>query len=89
MVYTQIIQRFRVKVLNSSISVFSLQTRQFQWEKSITFRPLGYERVFLPLYKVADAPFHIQSDDLLDEFLFRFKLYVCEYFSPTWSYVSR
>ena len=29
------------------------------------FRPLGYERVYLPLYKVADTPFHIQGDDLL------------------------
>ena len=24
---------------------------------------LGYERVYLPLYKVADTPFHIQDDD--------------------------
>ena len=27
-------------------------------------RPIGYERVHLPLYKVADAPFHIQEDDV-------------------------
>ena len=27
-----------------------------------TYRPLGYERVYLPLHKVADAPFHIQDD---------------------------
>ena len=26
---------------------------------------LGYERVYLPLYKVADAPFHIQGDDFI------------------------
>ena len=26
--------------------------------------PLGYERVHLPLYKVADTPFHIQGDEL-------------------------
>ena len=26
-------------------------------------RPLGYERVYLPLYKVADTPFHIQGDE--------------------------
>ena len=32
--------------------------------KSAIFRPLGYERVYLPLYKVADTPFHIQVDDL-------------------------
>ena len=25
-------------------------------------RPLGYERVYLPLCKVADTPFHIQGD---------------------------
>ena len=28
------------------------------------FRPLGYERVYLPLYEVADTPFHIQGNDL-------------------------
>ena len=28
-------------------------------------RPLGYERVYLPLCKMADTPFHIQGDDLL------------------------
>ena len=28
-------------------------------------RRLGYERVSLPLHKVADTPFHIQGDDLL------------------------
>ena len=27
------------------------------------FRPFGYERVYLPLYKVADTPFHIQGSD--------------------------
>ena len=25
-------------------------------------RPLGYERVYLPLCQVADTPFHIQGD---------------------------
>ena len=29
------------------------------------YRPLGYERVYLPLYKVADTPFHIQRDDIM------------------------
>ena len=28
---------------------------------------LGYERVYLPLCIVADAPFHIQGDELLDQ----------------------
>ena len=27
-----------------------------------TMRHLGYERVYLPLHEVADAPFHIQGD---------------------------
>ena len=31
----------------------------------LIFRPPGYERVYLPLCKVADTPFHIQGDDLL------------------------
>ena len=29
-----------------------------------TNRPLGYERVSLPIYKVADTPFHIQGDEI-------------------------
>ena len=28
------------------------------------YRPLRYERVYLPLCKVADTPFHIQGDDI-------------------------
>ena len=28
-------------------------------------RPLGYERVYLPLCKVADTLFHIQGDEVL------------------------
>ena len=27
-------------------------------------RLLGYERVYLPLYQVADTPHHIQGDDM-------------------------
>ena len=27
----------------------------------VKYRPLGYERVYLPLCKVADTPFHIQG----------------------------
>ena len=34
-----------------------------------TFRPLGYERVYLPLWKVADTPFHIQGDVLKTVYL--------------------
>ena len=32
-------------------------------QQLLTFRPTGYERVYLPLYKVADTPFHIQGDE--------------------------
>ena len=28
-------------------------------------RLFGYEKVYLPLHKVADTPFHIQGDDVL------------------------
>ena len=31
----------------------------------IQTRAFGYERVHLPFYKVADAPFHTQGDDFL------------------------
>ena len=31
---------------------------------SLTNRPLGYERVYLPLHKVADTPFDIQWDEM-------------------------
>ena len=30
-----------------------------------TSRPLGNERVYLSLYKVADTPFHIQLEDFI------------------------
>ena len=30
-----------------------------------TSRPLGYERVYLPLTKVADTSFHIQGDEVM------------------------
>ena len=30
----------------------------------MTNRPLGYERVYLPLYEVADTPIHIQGDEI-------------------------
>ena len=32
------------------------------------YRPLEYERVYLPLCKVADTPFHNQGDDILLHF---------------------
>ena len=30
-----------------------------------TSRPLGYERVYLPLYKVVYTPFHIQGNEVI------------------------
>ena len=30
----------------------------------VIHRSLGYERVYLPLCKVADTPYHIQGDDM-------------------------
>ena len=33
-----------------------------------TISPLGYERMYLPLYKVADTPLHIQRDDITSLF---------------------
>ena len=30
-----------------------------------TRRPLGYERVYLPLCKVADTPFHTQGAEMM------------------------
>ena len=32
------------------------------------YRPLEYERVYLPLFKMADTPFHIQGGDILTFF---------------------
>ena len=35
----------------------------YDWKTII--RPHGYERVYLPLYNVADTPFHIQGDVIM------------------------
>ena len=41
-------------------------------------RLLGYERVYLPLYKVADTPFHIQGDERRSSMrLCPFIYYIC------------
>ena len=34
-------------------------------DTSHVYCPLGYERVYLPLCEVADAPFHIQEDEFI------------------------
>ena len=41
--------------------------KKYSWSLRVTiYRPLGYERVYLLLGKVADTPFHIQGypDDI-------------------------
>ena len=52
---------------------FEVVSREPQMSKNVlhvytiwikTYRPLRYERVYLPLNKVADTPFHIQGDDM-------------------------
>ena len=35
--------------------------------RSLLYHSLGYERVYLPHRKVADTPFHIQGDDILEK----------------------
>ena len=49
-----------------SVTVYNYVHQSYtQWYvKCLTFRPLGYERVYLPLCNVADTPFHIQGDEL-------------------------
>ena len=46
-----------------------LHTRKFQREMKIklatsAYRPLGIERVYLPLYKVVDTPFRNLGDNM-------------------------
>ena len=31
---------------------------------AVVIRPFGYKRVYLPLHKVADTPFHIKGEEL-------------------------
>ena len=48
-----------IKILFTNISL--------KWDQFLlayVYRPLRYERVYLPLYKVADTPFHILGDDI-------------------------
>ena len=44
--------------------LFLLYFSSFEAGGGNTCRPVGYERVYLPLCKVADTPFHIQGDDV-------------------------
>ena len=55
-------QYSRLVLDDSIIKVLrGVHTFHYIWR---TLRPLDYERVYLPLYKVADTPFHIQGEDL-------------------------
>ena len=38
-----------------------------RWNVAITFRPLGYDSVYLPLRGVADTPLYIQGDVLFSK----------------------
>ena len=38
--------------------------RGLEWQSNELIRPLGYERVYMPLYKGADTPFHFQGDSI-------------------------
>ena len=43
-------------------TIYTISVKFYLFETSLKpYRPLGYERVYLPLYKVADTPFHIQG----------------------------
>ena len=44
------------------------------WIFNFIYRPPGYERVYLTLCKVADTPFHIQGDDILQNWEFPFNV---------------
>ena len=47
----------------NAIDIRNLMTL-FSFFKCDLYRPLGYERVYLSLCKLADTPFHIQGDKL-------------------------
>ena len=55
---------YRVINVTSRIVIIILSSPWIWKGASATlhYRPLGYERVYLPLCKVADAPFHTQGD---------------------------
>ena len=60
--------------MNVSSRVFWLNTVLEEKDEIISNRPFGYERVYLPLWKVADTPFHIQGDEMYQS---NIHLYVC------------
>ena len=65
----KVISKWTCNVTMESLEIdwSSLRLSTFSVGRSIfmIFRPLGYGRVYLPLCKVADTPFHIQGHDLL------------------------
>ena len=46
------------------ISINIIYTILRYYIRDDTISSLGYERVYLPLYEVADTPFHIHGDDV-------------------------
>ena len=40
----------------------------YKWMSTQDYHPLGYERVYLPLCKVADTPFHIHTGRYIGEY---------------------
>ena len=58
---------FRLREITSSFNIvyhYTQQADETSVGMSVVYRPLGYERVYLPLHKVADTPFHIQGGDI-------------------------
>ena len=51
-----------------AVNIYTVASRQTRLRRTCSrwstsqMRDLGYERVYLPLCKVADTPFHIQGD---------------------------
>ena len=56
----KIFQRFNL-VKRRSFTL--IQSLHIVWYHGYIIRPLGYERVYLPLCEVADTPFHNQGDE--------------------------
>ena len=77
--YTLSYPRGRFYIMTIEELSISLEVKQ---TGPIFYRPLGYERVYLPLFQVADTPFHIQGDDIK---LVLFVLLLVRSITPRWS----
>ena len=56
--------RYCISALQNSIDKNCVQNKMFGNDVSNHVNSLGYKRVYLALYKVADTSFHIQGNDL-------------------------